>query len=334
MLVLRRLRLLRELHERGTIAAVADALRYTPSAVSQQLAMLEREAGVPLLERAGRGVRLTDAALVLVGHAEALLERAALAEADLAAAAGAVAGRGRIAGFQSVALRLALPAIEVLAATAPRLRCELVEAEPEQALPALALGDVDLVLADEWQHQPLRLPDGVERHELFADPVRVLLPARHPLARRNRDAVPLSALAGEAWATGHHGLAWEEMTYRTCRDLGGFEPDVRYRANDATVALAVVASGLAVTMLPDLPLPARPPGVARRAIAGASVNRAILAATRRVDAARPSTQALLAAVRQAAEDSHHREGGGEERQEEHRRRSVLAAHADSGTLPS
>src|SRR3954464_4239102 len=97
MLDLRRLRLLRELDERGTIAAVADALRFTPSAVSQQLAILEREAGVPLLERAGRGVRLTDAALMLVEHADALLQRAALAEADLAAAAGTVTGRARIA---------------------------------------------------------------------------------------------------------------------------------------------------------------------------------------------------------------------------------------------
>src|ERR687887_1841500 len=136
MLELRRLRLLRELNERGTIAAVADALQFTPSAVSQQLAMLEREAGVPLLARAGRGVRLTDAALVLVGHADALLARAALAEADLAAASGAVAGRARIAGFESVALRLALPAIERLAHDAPALRCEFVEAEPEDALPA------------------------------------------------------------------------------------------------------------------------------------------------------------------------------------------------------
>src|SRR5882757_7474327 len=122
MLDLRRLRLLRELKERGTIAAVADALQFTPSAVSQQLAMLEREAGVPLLARAGRGVRLTDAALVLVDHAQALLERAALAEADLAAAAGAVAGRVRIAGFESVVLRVALPAMEQLAHDAPRLR--------------------------------------------------------------------------------------------------------------------------------------------------------------------------------------------------------------------
>src|SRR6187455_1817565 len=120
MLELRRLRLLRELHERGTIAAVADALQFTPSAVSQQLAMLERETGVRLLERVGRGVRLTDPALVLVEHADALLERAAQAEADLAAAAGTVAGRARIAAFESVALGIALPAIEALGGDAPR----------------------------------------------------------------------------------------------------------------------------------------------------------------------------------------------------------------------
>src|SRR5436190_11157175 len=131
MLELRRLRLLRELADRGTIAAVADALRFTPSAVSQQLAALEREAGVRLLEPAGRGVRLTDAGLVLVEHAAALLERAELAEADLAAAAGTVAGRGRIAGFESVALRIGLPAMRALARDAPRLRCEFAEAEPE-----------------------------------------------------------------------------------------------------------------------------------------------------------------------------------------------------------
>src|ERR671928_214598 len=191
MLHFGRLRLLRELRERGTIAAVADALQFTPSAVSQQLAMLERETGVRLLERAGRGVRLTDAALVLVDHAEALLERAALAEADLAAVSGSVAGRGRIAGFQSVALRIALPAMRTLAREAPRLRCELVEAEPEEALPALAVGDVDLVLGDEWTHQPWRLPAGVERADLFPDPVRLVLPADHPAARAHPRAVPI-----------------------------------------------------------------------------------------------------------------------------------------------
>jgi DNA-binding transcriptional LysR family regulator len=295
MLHLGRLRLLRELSERGTIAAVADALQFTPSAVSQQLAMLEREAGVSLLARAGRGVRLTDAALVLVGHAEALLERAALAEADLAAASGAVAGRARIAGFESVALRLALPAMERLAHDAPALRCEFVEAEPEDALPALALGDLDLVIGDEWEHQPLRLPAGVERIELLRDPVRLVLPAGHPPAR-------LADLAGERWVTGPADLGWDEMTRRLCRDLGGFEPDIGHRTNDATIATALVARGLAVTLLPDLAL-ALYGDVAVHPIAERPVSRTIFGATRATDAARPSISALLAAVQAASAEA-------------------------------
>jgi DNA-binding transcriptional LysR family regulator len=245
-------------------------------------------------------VRLTDAALVLVEHAEALLERAAVAEADLAAAGGAVAGRARIAGFQSVTMRLAIPAIETLKRDAPRLRCELVEAEPEQALPALALGDVDVALGDEWQHQPRRLPRAIERHDLLRDPVHVILPARHPAARRHREAVPLAELADAIWASGHEAMGWEEMTRRTCQELGGFDPDIRHRANDANVSLALVARGLAVTLLPGLPLMRRPPGIAVRAIAEARIERAIFAATRSTDATRPSARALLAALRGAA----------------------------------
>ena len=301
MLDLRRLRLLRELNQRGTIAAVAEALQFTPSAVSQQLAMLEREAGVPLLERAGRGVRLTDAALVLVDHAEALLERAERAEADLAAAAGTVAGRGRIAGFQSAMLRLALPAMEALARDAPQLRCEVIEAEPEQTLPALALGDIDLVMGDEWQHQPRRLPAGVDRHDLLTDHLHVVLPAGHPAARRHEQAVPLAELAHEPWATGHAGMGWEEVTQRACRELGGFDPDIRHRANDATISLALVARGLAVSLLPDLPIWGPRPGVELRGIADGPVGRTIFAATRTADAARPSTRALLGAVRGAVD---------------------------------
>jgi len=299
MLDLRRLRLLHELHARGTIAAVAEAVRYTPSAVSQQLAVLEREAGVALLEPAGRGVRLTDAAIVLVRHTDALLERAERAEADLAAATGRIAGRGRIASFQSVALQLAVPAMQALEREAPDLRCELVEAEPEQSLPALALGDFDLVLADEWQNQPHPRPVGVDRHDLLRDPLRVVLPQDHPSARRRRRAVPLAELAGEAWTTGHSGTGWEEMTIRTCRELGGFEPDIRHRSNDAVTSLALVTGGQAVTLLPDLVRPEAQPGVVVKSIAEGSMHRTIYMATRTADAQRPSVQALLAAIRAA-----------------------------------
>jgi DNA-binding transcriptional LysR family regulator len=300
MLDLRRLRLLHELHARGTIAAVADALQFTPSAVSQQLAVLEREAGLPLLERAGRGVRLTDAALVLVDHADALLERAEVAQAELAAAAGTVAGRGRIASFQSVAFHLAVPAMQALAREAPGLRCELVEAEPEWSLPALALGDLDLVLADEWEHQPLPRLDGVVREDLLRDPVHIVVPADHPVLRRHQGAVPLAELEDEGWTTGHPGTAWKAMIERTCRDLGNFEPDIRHRTNDAVLSLALVAGERAVTLLPALVDPGSHPGVAVRPIAEASFHRTILMATRAADAERPSVQALLAAIRAAA----------------------------------
>jgi DNA-binding transcriptional LysR family regulator len=189
--------------------------------------------------------------------------------------------------------------MQALAREAPRLRCELIEAEPEHSLPALALGDVDLVLGDEWRHQPRRLPEGLQRHDLLVDRVLLVLPARHPVARRYQDAVPLAALAGEVWTAGHAELGWEEMIQRTCRELGGFDPDIRHRANDATISLALVRRGLAVTMLPELPLEGRRRGVALRAIAEGPIDRAIFAATRAADASRPSTKALLGAVRDA-----------------------------------
>lgn len=302
MLDLHRLRLLRELHARGTIAAVADALQYTPSAVSQQLAVLERETGRTLLTRAGRGVRLTDDALVLVGHAELLLEQAALAEADLAAASdGGPAGRARIASFQSMAMRVAIPAIRSLGETAPGLRCELIEAEPEQSLPELALGGVDLVLADEWRHQPRARPDGVTHEDIILDPVSLILPQAHPAARRKRPkAVPLASLAQAAWVTGHPGTGWEEITVRACRELGGFDPDVRHRANDSAIGLALVAAEQAVMLLPELVGLDDRPGIAVRPIAEGTIDRTIFMATRTADAKRPSVVALRDAVRAAA----------------------------------
>jgi DNA-binding transcriptional LysR family regulator len=302
MLDLRRLRLLRELHERGTIAAVADALQFTPSAISQQLAMLERETGVTLLERAGRGVRLTDPALVLVGHAEVLLAEAARAEADLAAAVGSVTGRARIASFQSAARRLAIPAMAQLAVEAPGLRCELVGGEPEDMLPALALGDVDLVVGDEWEHAPWRMPPGLVSHQLVLDEVVLILPADHPAARRRRRAVPMTELAAAPWITGPRGLGWDELTERLCRERGRFTPQVRHRMNDGIVAAALVADGLGVALMPELALPGDDPRIVVRSVAGTPPTRRVAAVTRTSDAARPSTQAVLAAVRRVARE--------------------------------
>src|ERR671916_683896 len=155
MLDLRRLRLLHELHRRGTVGAVAEALSYSPSTVSQQLRVLEREAGTPLFEPAGRRVRLTDAALVLADHAQRLLAGAERAEADLQAApAGAVAGVVRVGSFQTASLQLLLPAMNALRERHPGVQVRLVEAEPEPALEALRTHALDLALADEWAGTP------------------------------------------------------------------------------------------------------------------------------------------------------------------------------------
>src|SRR5688572_5973022 len=201
MLDLRKLLLLRELHARGTIAAVAEALAYTPSAVSQQLAQLQREAGVPLTERVGRRLRLTDAGLRLVDHAGVLLGRLEEAEAELQYATGVVQGRVKLASLQTPLLSLVPAALERVTAGYPDVRVELFEMEPEQSLPALALGEYDVAVAEEYDGDPRRRLPELAREELCRDPIHVILPRDHPAA--GGDAVQLADLAEEPWLSAH-----------------------------------------------------------------------------------------------------------------------------------
>ena len=300
MLDLRRLRLLHELHRLGTVSAVADALSYSPSTVSQQLKVLEREAGTPLFEPAGRRVRLTDAALVLAGHAQRLLAGAERAEADLAAAAaGAVAGVVRVGSFQTASLRLLLPAMNAVRATHPGVRVRLVEAEPEPALEALRAHALDLALADEWAGTPHPRWPGLEREDLFTEDLRVALPDGHPAARSGAP-VPLSALAREAWATGYPGGGMAALVRRVCNQHGGFEPDVRHETNELTMLLALVAGGHAVTLLPDLALLGDIGGVTVRPVADADLTRTLFTAVREGADRRPALAAVRAAIRSVA----------------------------------
>jgi len=298
MLDLRRLRLLRELSARGTIGAVAEALSYSPSAVSQQLARLEQEAGVPLLERVGRNVRLTAAAHTLVGHTEALLERLEAAEADLEATAEHVTGTLRVATIQSPGLYLLAPALQRLAAAHPALRVEVSDAEPETTMPALALGTLDLVIADEYPFLP-RPPDPrIDTQPLLEERFRVILPRTHPLAAEG-GPVALAALRDEAWAAGKAGSAYGELTIRACRALGGYEPQVRHRSNDLLMLLTLVAAGQGVTLLPDLVRTDREPRVVARDVAEAPLTRTVFSAIRRGSARRPALLALRGALRAA-----------------------------------
>jgi DNA-binding transcriptional LysR family regulator len=297
MLDLRRLRLLHELHRLGTVSAVADALSYSPSTVSQQLRVLEREAGTRLFEPAGRRVRLTDAALVLAEHAQRLLAGAERAEADLAAAAaGAVAGVVRVGSFQTASLRLLLPAMNTLRATHPGVEVLVVEAEPEPALEALRSHALDLALADEWGGTPHPRWPGLEREDLFTEAVYAALPSDHPAARSG-EPVSLAALADEAWATGYPGGGMAALVRRVCKQHGGFEPDVRHQTNELTMLLALVAAGHAVTLLPQLALMGDVAGVAARPVADAELTRTLFTALRAGADRRPALAAVRAAIR-------------------------------------
>jgi DNA-binding transcriptional LysR family regulator len=301
MLDVRRLRLLSELHERGTVTAVAEALTYTPSAVSQQLATLEREAGVPLLEREGRRLRLTDAGLRLVEHADAVIARLELAESDLAAAAGEEpAGRVRVAAFQTAASGLVLPLLGALTAEYPKLRLELNEMEAEDGLQLLRRGEVDLVLAEEYDYAPRPREPSLVVRAICRDPLVLVLPAAHPLAAADPETVPLAALAGEPWAAPRPGTAFVESMVRACRALGGFEPDHRHRSNDLAVLEQLVAAGEAVALMPSLGRPGRVPGVAVRRVAEAPLERSIFIALRRSSAGRAALRAVAEALREQA----------------------------------
>ena len=244
MLDLRRLRLLRELARRGTIAAVAEALAYSPSAVSQQLAILEKEAGVRLLEPAGRRVRLTAQADLLVGHAEVLLEELERAETALARSLNHAVGTLRVAAFQTAALALVPQALLRLESQHPSLRVEVTELEPETALPALVAGELDLVIGEEYPGLPLPRPRETERDDLLTDELRLIVPT-------SWSERTLPALAARPFVFEPVGTTARDWATAVCRQAG-FEPDVRYTSTDLQIHLRLAESGLAAALLPDL----------------------------------------------------------------------------------
>jgi DNA-binding transcriptional LysR family regulator len=247
MLDVHRLRLLRELHRRGTLAAVARALSYSPSAGSQQLSQLEAEAGVRLLEPVGRGVRLTPQALLLVDHADAVLQRLELAEADLAASLTEVAGTVRVASFASVLLRLVPTALSRLAEEHPRLLVRFVHKDPGPAFEALLSHDVDLVLGEDYPGVPEpRLP-GVYEEDLGQDLLHLALPATGPLSVHTT----VADLADAPWVMDPDNTASGGWERAVCR-AAGFEPDVRFITTEPLLQAHLVQTGHAAGLLADL----------------------------------------------------------------------------------
>jgi len=250
MLDVRRLRVLHAVSAYGSVTAAAAALGYSAPAVSQQLAALEREVGMRLTERAGRGLQLTPAALILVGHTDALLARLDAAEADLAALRDQIAGRVALAAFPSAAAGLVPTAWAALAGSAPQVRLDLTEMEPEESLPAVLRGGTDVAVAHEYDLLPRPLDPLFERRELLRDPVLVAVPETHPLAA-DGGPVPLAALSGQPFLAPREATSCAEMIQRACA-RAGFVPRVTARASDFAVLLSLVAAGAGVTLVPGL----------------------------------------------------------------------------------
>ncbi len=306
MLDVRRLRVLHAVSAYGSVTAAAAALGYTAPAVSQQLAALEREVGMRLTERAGRGIELTPAADILVAHADALLARLDAAESDLAALRDQVCGRVALAAFPSAGVTIVPAAWAALARSAPQVQIDLTEMEPEESLPAVLRGELDVAVAHSYDLMPRPLDPLFERRDLLTDQVLLALRADDPiLAAAGVGApvggpVPLASLAGRPFLIPRASTSCAEMIQRACA-RAGFVPGVVARATDFHVLLGLVAAGAGVALVPRLAARQLPPQV--RLVAPADpVTRQIFTVSRRGGDRKPAVRVVLDALTEAAAD--------------------------------
>jgi DNA-binding transcriptional LysR family regulator len=304
MLDVYRLRLLRELDRRGTLAAVARALSYSPSAISQQLSQLETETGVTLLEPVGRGVRLTPLARLLVTHTEAILERLEEAEADLREAATEVRGTLRVASFQSVLFALIPTAVTRLAERHPGLRLEITH---EQAIPAfdgLLAHEFDLVLGEEYPGVAFPPVTGARTQLLARDELFLVLPSHGPYSADPAVDRPfrLADLAGVPWVLDPPETAPGAWARNVCREAG-FEPDVRYAGSDLLFEILLAERGHAASVIPGLLLSAvRSPDARIQRLPGRP-HRRLTTGVRAGAAGHPAIRALREALREAVREA-------------------------------
>ncbi|MGJ0389735.1 LysR substrate-binding domain-containing protein [Microbacterium sp. CGR1] len=301
MLDVNRLRMLVELSRRGTLSAVADALSYSKASVSQQLSALEREVGVALLRRVGRGVQFTPQGNVLVAEAIGILDQLEHAEVAVAESLTEVTGTVHIAVFQSTAHSLLPGALNTLREQHPALRVEVTESDPETGLVGVSSRDFDLILAEQYPGRTRPIHADLDRVVLVHDSIAL---ARQPGAEEATDATAADATAAllstrdEPWVlepAGTASRAWAEQLCRTA----GFEPDVRFEVADLTAHVRLIRAGLAVGLLPELVWAGEAPTVALTPLPD-EPRREIFSSARRVSAAAPSIRAVRRALASAA----------------------------------
>jgi DNA-binding transcriptional LysR family regulator len=282
MLDVRKLRLLRELARRGTIAAVADALAYTPSAVSQQLTALERESGVALLTRTGRRVSLTSAALGLVAHTESILAILEEAAAELAATEAGLSGTLRIGVFPTAVPTVLTPALVGLSSAHPGLELLVTELDPAAMPDALREGALDIALVQEYDFVPFVSDPALRTDPLMDETVHLAALTPGPLAARR----------AASWIAGNPGTLCHSLTVRAC-EAAGFTPQIRHHADDFGAVLALVAAGQGVAFVPDLGVLAPPPAVVLTPL---PIRRRTQLAYRRGTEAHPAISAARSAL--------------------------------------
>jgi DNA-binding transcriptional LysR family regulator len=263
MFTVARLRTFVAVAQHGSLSAAALELSYTQSAVSQQVAALEAQAGMPLLERHARGVRLTEAGETLLAHAESVLSHLDAAQQELAALAGLRAGRLRIASFPSAGATLMPLAVATFRARHPGVELTLAEDEPEHVLPRLAGGELDLALLFEFGEESEAGGQGFELAQLLEDPMYLALPSGHPLASRRR--LRLEDLRGQSWVQTSSSSACARHVVRLCI-AAGFEPQVSFESDDYQTIQGLVAAGVGVALIPEIALSSLRKDIAIRAL--------------------------------------------------------------------
>ncbi|MDQ3874083.1 MAG: LysR substrate-binding domain-containing protein [Actinomycetota bacterium] len=280
MLDVRRLQVLREVGRHRSLSAAADALAYTPSAVSQQIAALERELGVGLVDRNARGAQLTDAGRTLVRHTDEILGRLAAAEEELQALIGLQSGRLRLGAFSTAGAVLVPRTVVAFRTRHPGVEATLVELDPDEAVSAVRTRDIDLALVYEFPVVAAPALDGLDYVHLLDDRLNIALPEGHRLGRRRR--VRLADVADERWVQGVYRGSTVAVLPAACR-AAGFEPKIVFRSDDHMAVQGFVAAGLGVAVIPQLTVRTARPDIVIRPL---EVEGDLL--TRRVGVAMPS----------------------------------------------
>ncbi|WP_329226421.1 MULTISPECIES: LysR family transcriptional regulator [unclassified Streptomyces] len=300
MLNLERLRTLDAFARHGSVSGAADGLHVTTSAVSQQMAKLEREVGQQLLAKNGRGVRLTDAGRLLADHAAKILSQVEVAQADIEAQRGQVVGEVRLAAFPTAARGLFPAALTALHAEHPELKVRTTELEPEGGIRAVLRGDVDLAVVLDWSNKRLPVPGGLAKAELLDDAPDIAMPAEHPLAERAE--VDIEEFAEDDWVSWPEGEFCYDWLMFTLRSKG-VEPRIAHLAGEHHTQLALIAAGFGVCVAPRLGRGPVPDGVSLVPVRQ-PMRRHVHAVWRTDADRRPSIRAAVAALRSAGRVLH------------------------------